>query len=213
MTSVIQNHSVQSYFTCVDNFSTEFLVYGEARYGEHNTMFTGYTYGKPSFGKKNYLQFLKEMDCETIEAANTCFANGTPVKKQTVKATKKFVEQWHRKFNENLHSSFINPDFLEGRTGASQIHFNVTFPGSREERTYVFDVAKGVVLTKGVLLYANTIALQLMAEGDDEKVAYLDHFKYDGRSIVDYFYNEDSDDDTNVAIVRCEFKLSPVGMW
>jgi hypothetical protein len=211
MTSVIQNRSVESYFTCVDKFSTAFLVYGEAPYGEHNTMFTGYTYGKPSFGKKNYLQFLKEMDSETIKAAHDCFANGTPVKKQTAKATKKFVEQWHRRFNENLHSPFINPDFLEGRTGASQIHCKVKFPVTKEERTYVFDVAKGAVLTKGVLLYAYTIALQMMTEGDEEKVAILESVKYNGCSIAKYFYNEDSEDYDNVAVVRCEFKLSPVG--
>ena len=135
MTSVIQNRSVQSYFTNVDNFSTKFLVYGEARYGEHNTMFTGYTYGKPSFGKQNYLQFLKDMDCETIEAAHDCFEGITHTKKQTPKASMEFAKEWHQKFNSNLHSSFINPDFLEGRTSASQIHCKVTFPGTKEERT------------------------------------------------------------------------------
>ena len=213
MTSVIQNRSVESYFTNVDNFSTKFLVYGEARYGEHNTMFTGYTYGKPSFGKQNYLQFLKEMDCETIEAAHDCFEGITHAKKQTPKASMEFAKEWHQKFNSNLHSSFINPDFLEGRTSASQIHCKVTFPGTKEERTYVFDVAKGAVLTKGVLLYANTIALQLMAKGDDEKLACLDLFEYNGQSIVNYYYNEDIEDDDSTMIVRCEFELSPVGLW
>lgn len=213
MTSVIQNRSVESYFANVDSFSTKFLVYGEARYGEHNTMFTGYTYGKPSFGKQNYLQFLKEMDCETIEAAHDCFKGMTPAKKQTPKASMEFARKWHQKFNSNLHSSFINPDFLEGRTKATQIHCKVTFPGTKEERTYVFDVAKGAILTKGVLLYANTIALQMMANGDDEKAAILESVKYNGCSVVDYFYNEDSEDYDNVAVVRCEFELSPVGLW
>ena len=91
----------------------------------------------------------------------------------------------------------------------------MTFPVTREERTYVFDVVKGADLTKGVLLYANTIALQLMAEegGNEEKVACLDRFKYNGRSIVNYYYNEDSKDDDSAVIVRCEFELSPVGLW
>ena len=162
--SILQNRSVESYFTNVDSFSTKFLVYGKAQFGEHNTMFSGYTCGKPSFGKQNYLQFLKELDCETIEAAHDCFKGETPAKKQTPKASMEFARKWHQKFNSNLHSSFIDPDFLDGRTKASQIHCKVTFPVTREERIYVFDVAKGANLTKGVLLYANTIALQLMAE-------------------------------------------------
>ena len=213
--SIFQKRSAERYFTNVDSFSTRFLVYGEAQFGEHNTMFSGYTYGKPSFGKQNFLQFLKEMDCETIAAAHECFKGVTPAKEQTPKASMKFVKEWHQKFNSNLHSSFIDPDFLEGRTSASQIHCKVTFPVTREERTYVFDVAKGADLTKGVLLYANTIALQLMAEegGNEEKVACLDRFKYNGQSIVNYYYNEDSKDDDSVVIVRCEFELSPVGLW
>ena len=211
--SVIQNRSVESFFTRVDKIPTALLEYGEASFGEHNTMFTAYTYGKPSFGKQNYLQFLKEMDCETIKEAHRCFTNGTPAKEQTPEAKRKYVEQWHRRFNENLHSSFINPDFLEGRTKVSQIHCKVTFPVTKEEQTFIFGIVTGAVLTKGVLLYANTIALQMMADGDDEKAAILESVKYDGRSVVNYYYDEDSTNDDNAVVVHCEFELSSVGSW
>ena len=108
----------------------------------------------------------------------------------------------------NKSRGMFSPDSLRVRLPrASQIYCDVTFPVTKKVQTFIFPVATGAVLTIRDVLYANTIALQKMAEGNEEKVGVLDQFKYNGR--FEYTYSFEA----NAPIVRCKFELFPVDLW
>lgn len=202
------------------------VEYGEAYYGSNNVFITGMGYGKPSFGNTNYVQFLKEMyeeEAENTKAAVEFFHEGQD--------KKKMVEKNLDQLADSLRAQVNNPEFV-GEGPVTEIHCCVTSPFTNEKRTYIFKPVEGDAITKGLLLYANNLALQhldrerygitMELEGDEfvEKInphkegeATLADFRYNGISNVEFFPTIEPtfyDRANGGLIVRCEFGLEPV---
>ena len=160
-------------------------------------MFTGHTFGKPSFGEKNFIQFLKEMYDETItyatESSLEIFQNGS------TKMQNALIEEWINSFKENMGSQV-------GENPIREIHCTVKSPFTNIEATFVFNVMEGVTVTKALLLYAHNISLQhvdLDRFGTDQVYSV---FRYNGNSFVEYKYDKYASERKGL-IVQCNFGL------
>ena len=183
------------------------VEYGEAYYGE-KVFITGMGHGKPSFGNTNYVQFLKEMyeeEAENTKTAVEFFDEGQD--------QKKMVEKNLAKLSDTLRAPVNNPDFV-GEGPVTEIHCSVTSPFTNEKRTYIFKPVEGDAITKGLLLYANNLALQHLEKiaPHKEGEATLADFRYNGISNVEFFPTIEPtffDRENGGLVVRCQFGLEP----